>query len=396
MKGLKELKRLIIILILAILVIVGMTYWVYPHYHLARINTEILPRLETLTMGINEAISPNGNWELDITKKRNPNGEIEKETITFTSIDIPFIKYSFSFPGDFRYSDYFPGAMPWVAISWSPDGKSIFFIRFTNRWCVDQQIVMFEEKNGKWDSPYYFQKTEIIEEGVCSYFAWSKDGTQLAMHSRTPTNNGSDDLNITILNKKAEVVRNFLVNTPDNGFGFDFLYWKGTEFLLVNADALAQNNQDNSERLQRATTIYRFSSIEPEKVTHVIDLPRFYQLFGKDPKSNHILLAAFDYISSCAYVVINTDKRIVEENTSLEGACGNSARLVENEVIAFYYYNEPLNKSIAEFWDWTTMTFNEKGVYQSLEILPWQDNLRGFLILRENSNGKKYFDVLRP
>ncbi len=49
-----------------------------------------------------------------------------------------------------------------------------------------------------------------------------------------------------------------------------------------------------------------------------------------------------------------------------------------------------------KLWNWKTMKFVEKGSYEKVQILPWQDALRGFLILVEDEDGKKYFDILRP
>lgn len=395
MKGSKILRRVIILFLLTCLAIIGIYYWGYPLYRLARINTVVLPQLESAYGGINSVISPNGKWGIGFQDINNENGEIEGKVLTFTSIDLPGDITNFNIPSDLFYGDYFPGR-PWVAISWSPSGKSLFLMRSIGKFCNDQHIVMFEENKGKWDGPFYYQKPSD-EFGECYNFSWSDDGTELAVNTRSKNREVTNNLNITILNTRAEVLSQFLVNTPSNANGQDFLYWKGTDFIIVNADFLAKYDPDNQERIRRATTIYIFSSVEPENVIHVIDLPRFYYLLGRDPISNRILMASYSWNdSSCQYSVINIDRRELEKSGELNGLCTTSRRTLDNNWIFFYAFDKTSDKNPALLWDWSSLTFIEKGMYPDLYILPWQDALRGFLVLKTDSNGDQQFDVIRP
>jgi hypothetical protein len=394
MKGLKNILRFISLLILAILVIIGMVYWVYPQYHLARINKVILPRLEHLAWGVNEVISPNGIWGIEISYNRNNSNEIVETIIQFSSIDIPFRKFSFFVPDDYRYIESNFG-MPWVAVSWSPNSKSIFLVQYIHRFCIDQQFVLFNEVNGKWEGPYYY-KTQEPDGSNCYSFSWSDDGTQLAIHTRSLENSDSDELFVTILNTKAEVQQEFSVNSPVNGYGFDYLYWNENKFILINLDPSAHNDQENTERQKQATSIYYFTIDEPENVSHVIDLTRYYIVLGWEPVSSRILMATNEGVTGCEYLVINAESKQVEQNGNYNGLCSVSRQSKDNVNIAFLINDQSSKKSYTQFWNWKTMKFIDKELLANIRILPWQDTLRGFLILRESNNGKEFFDVLRP
>jgi hypothetical protein len=394
LKGSKILRRVIILLLLTCLAIIGIYYWGYPLYRLARINKVILPRLEQVGWGVNQLISPNGKWEIETTYNRDKNDKVGESNIKFSSIDFPFKSYSFSLPDDYQYIDSTFG-MPWVAVSWSPNGKSIFLIKYINRFCIDQKIVLFNEVKGKWEGPYYYKAHEP-DGSICYSFSWSDDGKQLAIHTRSLQNSDPDNLFVTILNTKAEVLQEFSVNTPVNGYGFDYLYWNESKFILINLDPSAHSDQENTERQKQATSIYYFTIDEPEKVSHVIDLTKYYIVIGWEPVSSRILMATNENVAGCEYMVINAVTKQVEQNGHFNGLCGLSHQSKDNIHIVFKIIDQSQKKSNIQFWNWKTMKFIDKGVFTNIRILPWQDALRGFLILRENNNGKKYFDVLRP
>ena len=386
--------KIILLVVVFSLAFAGAYYWGYPQYHLAQINKVILPRVNHLGWGVNEVISPNGIWGIETSYNRNNSNDIVETIIQFSSIDIPFRRFSFSLPDDYQYIETNFG-MPWVAVSWSPNGKSIFLIQYINRFCIDQQIVLFNEVNGKWEGPYYY-KTQEPDGSTCYSFSWSDDGTQLAIHTRSVQNSDPDNLFVTILNTKAEVQQEFSVNSPVNGYGFDYLYWNENKFILINLDPSAHSDQENTERQKQATSIYYFTIDEPENVSHVIDLTRYYFVLGWEPVSSRILMATNENVAGCKYTVINAESKQVEQNGINDGLCGVSRQSKDNVHIAFLI-NDPSSKNLhVQIWNWKIMKFIDKGDLANIRILPWQDTLRGFLILREDNNGKKYFDVLRP
>ncbi len=240
-------------------------------------------------------LSPNGTWEIEVSKNyihTKPEKEVET-TIQLSSIDFPLRKFIFSVPGSFLLINADFG--PFVAQSWSPNGKSFFLAKLRNKFCLDQEIVLFNEVGGKWEGPYHYKPK--TDNSGCYSFSWSADSTQLAKYTRFPKYNSPDDLFVTVLNTKGDSQHEFSVKSPLEGFDFDHrtwhLYWDENKFMMINSGVPIFTDSEES-------TLYRFTSDLPDTLYKVMDMPSYHYVLGWDPTSSRILLVTF-ISNKCEY-----------------------------------------------------------------------------------------------
>lgn len=307
--------------------------------------------------------------------------------MTIKSVDFPFLQASFKYPGKL-FASPFSYSTPFVTNSESPNGKAYFLFKFTGRFCLGPDITMVNEEYGVWKGPHYYNGVSGKAKGDCYGMAWSEDGTELALYARPIENPDEGDLHVIILNQRAERLREFYVKAQGTEYGLDYLYWNGDEFYLNSANSYAQSEEQKPARL------YRFYGRHPEQVTHLVDLPRFFQIIGKDPDSGCILLNSFDRRDTCQTIVFNPDTRKEEKLVEVEGPCFRFSRSQDNRKIALIIKNKDLGMKIY-FWDWQALSYR----YGGTAIRPyffWQNDLGGLLLERKDENGRYYFDVVLP
>jgi hypothetical protein len=387
-------RKLSILFIALVAAGAALYYWGYPQYHLTRINEEILPRNRSEPLEF--WLSPTGTWRIKIADNYEPsNPEKSVETIIqFSSIDLPFKSYAFSVPDTKLYTLW--GDFPTEYQLWSPNGKSLILGKPNGVKCNDQGIVLFNEVGGKWEGPYYYNP--VTDKSHCYGFIWSEDSTQLAIYTIYPDSSASKTILVTILNTKGEIQKEFAISSPASDYRelWD-LYWHEDIFLLIKFQTLPANESDSLKPQSKTTLIYYFAIDKPEKLIHVMDLEGYHDLLGWDPTSRKMVLAS-ESDSGCELKLIEIATKRVEQGGVLDPDCRSHLRLGENsnEYFAYSNWNPNSGQMEVKLWDWKSKNIVDKGTYVKVRVLPWQDSLRGFLILVEDNDGKKYFDVLRP
>jgi hypothetical protein len=344
----------------------------------------LLPYLTSGSSDINwKRISNNGQWFIHgenltpgLYKSERDN---QRTRITFTSVDYPDIRNEFIVSGDldFSYQDRYTNDPE----SNSPGGEG-FLMTKKDKDCLDQDFVVFEENNSHWEGPYYYYG-QPSKNYNCYGITWSEDGSQLAVYDQYI----GGKIHVQIFNKKAELLQQFdirlpLLNKNEKGSVANSLYWNGTDFLFWTSDWTETHNPSR---------FYSFSSLHPEKINHLVDLPGDYHVIGKEPGSNRLLITSFDQ-DNCNTLVFNPDKKQIEKRVTIDTRCRNDERSLDNQRIAVA--NQKDDGDHLLIWDWGTLTFQDKGVIKRL--LSWQSDLQGFLVEKQDNQQKLIFDVIRP
>lgn len=332
--------------------------WVYPAYHTARFNLLMNKTIQTSSSWPVEKISSSdGKWILNVEYFGNKYDDNATRKLIISSVDIPSKDFLFSLTGDYYpMTSFFRNGF---TNSWSPSGDAFFLSSYANKFCLAGNLVIFCEQNGKWNGPYSVDKSLIKESPYplqnCYYMSWSEDGSKLALFTREGEYN-SGRLHVLILDHKANLLQEFYIDVPGNRNGIDFLYWNDTDFLLLISDFYSQSEAADAERKVKASQLYSFSSLEPEKVIHLIDLPRVYQISGKDPDSNRILLSSNKMRGYGEYIVYDLHEKQIIKKQKFPAFFGEGVRTKDNKKIILDYYNRS-EKFHFLSWNWSTLKF---------------------------------------
>jgi hypothetical protein len=358
---------------------------VNPITRLDKINAMLLPYLTSGSSDINwERISNNGQWFIHgenltpgLYKSERDN---QKTRITFKSVDYFNTQNEFMVVGDFDFYGF------------SPDGKSALLEQPEGVRCVNHDFVLFEEDKGQWDGPYFHRQPD--NGNNCYEMQWSEDGSQLAVYSQFLW----DRSHVMIFDKKAQLLQQFDVHKPnvnsdEKSDTASILFWNGTDYVWVMNQTFTNYTQKayTQQAYTQQTQIFAFSSLHPEKITHLLDLPGEYYVIGKEPGSNRLLITSFEQ-DNCNTLVFNPDKKQIEKRVTIDTGCYNEKRSSDNQRIAVV--NQKDDGDHLLIWDWGTLTFQDKGIIKWL--LSWQSDLQGFLVEKQDNQQKLFFDVIYP
>jgi hypothetical protein len=356
-----------------------------PVSHLDRISSILNSYFTRVDKSSREILLKNGQWYVygERIKPDTNASEVNKRKtrIVFTSIDHPDIQNEFIVSGDFGFSDQNWGIDSPASDSSNGEG---FLMPGFKKDCIDQNFVVVDESNGQWNGPYYYGQPSRGDD--CYGITWSEDGSQLAVYDQYIAGKMSEKIHMLIFNKKAELLKQFDIQLlPSNhGFMIKHLSWKGTDFLIWTTD-------DNGSGKQILSRFYSFSSLRPEKITHLVDLAGEYFVIGKEPGSNRLLITSFRQ-GNYNTLVFNPDKKQIEKKISFDTRCYNDERSSDNQKIAIVNQKDDGNHLL--IWNWGTLTFQDKGIIKWL--LSWQSDLQGFLVEKQDNQQKLIFDVIRP
>jgi hypothetical protein len=76
----------------------------------------------------------------------------------------------------------------------------------------------------------------------------------------------------------------------------------------------------------KLSQIFSFSSDNPEGIKEVFSKIGNYQVIGKDPASNRILLVPIAREGECEIIVLNLDTNNVEKNLRFQSTCTSFER----------------------------------------------------------------------
>jgi hypothetical protein len=383
MKGLNKTSKIILLVSLALCTIAVYILLVYPRYHLWRIYSLLKPKLandgEILTSG---ELTQDGNWVInskrtDLTNLNSLfNGEADQSQELFIqAVNNPMLNTQF-----------------WMNARWharlSPNSKSFVMEIGNIRWCPATIFTLYNIVGSKWEGPIIFgDYYSNWQQGFqpCSSTTWSQDGTNLALYSR-PTGN-PDNVSIQILDQEGRLLQNFAVHAPAVEGGIDYLYWNGTDFILVNrADFHPEGQKDIS-------FVYSFSSLEPEKVVRLDYLPMTssYEIWGRDFRTDRILIAEND--SEMKLIIYRLAENAIEKEVIHKEPCWFRARSLDNLWIWAQCGGLGQVQHLY-LWDWGKLEFIDKGIAE--KVIGWQEDIQGLLVLNRNENGKIIMDVIKP
>lgn len=332
---------------------------------------------------------PNSKWVLDYEYIEYQNVKPNKNPhsiITFLSTEKENERTSFLIPGkNYIEQSFF---IFWSPDSISPNGKSAFLTRYINYECMDKQIIMFSEEEGEWNGPYYFGKSSETGD-ECYQMVWSEDGTKLALYTRV-FKNKIQILHIILLDNKANLLQEFDVDISLNYSGVDYLYWNDIDFVLLTVDYYSQFESAGPERRTKSSQLYSFSSLEPEKVVHHLDFPRVYQILGKDPDSNRILLSSYEREGYSDFIVYDLSERRIIKQQKYPAIFGESTRTMDNDKIILGYQSNSYETNFLS-WNWKTLTFTElSAVADDGLFCGWSNLFKSFFYIETTVNSEQY------
>jgi hypothetical protein len=316
----------------------------------------------TSSRPVEKVSSSDGKWILNVEyfgKKYDANAT---RKLIISSVDIPSRDFSFSLTGDYYpMISFFRNGF---TNSWSPSGDAFFLSSYENKFCLAGNLVIFSKKNGKWNGPFSIDESLIKESPYplqnCYYMSWSEDGSKLALFTREGEYN-SGRLHVLILDHKANLLQEFYIDVPGNKNGIDFLYWNDTDFILLISDFYSQSEAADPERKAKASQLYSFSSQEPQKVIHLIDLPQVYQISGKDPGSNRVLLSSNLMRGFGEYIVYDLNEKKIIKQQKFPAFFREGVRTMDNKKIVLDYSNRS-EKIHFLSWNWNTLKFKELDI----------------------------------
>ncbi len=339
--------------------------------------------------------SSDGKWILNVEYFRNKYDANATRKLIISSVDIPTKDLSFSLTGDFYPS--IPIFDKGFTNSWSPSGDAFFLSSYENKFCLAGNLVIFSEQNGKWNGPFSIDES-LIKKPLyplpnCYYMSWSEDGSKLALFTREGEYN-SGRLHVLILDHKANLLQEFYIDVPGNKNGIDFLYWNDTDFILLISDFYSRSEAAPPERKAKASQLYSFSSLEPEKVAHLIDLPRVYEISGKDPDSNRILLNSLEWRGCSEYIVYDLGIKQIIKQQKYPAHLTQSARTKDNKKIILGYYSKSEKKYFYS-WNWDTLEFERLDITSRGGFFTGYSTILNSFIYMEKDQKSGHYSLIR-
>lgn len=321
-------------------------------------------------------ISPNGKWYFK---------SVQKSQIEITSIDNPSKPLLYSLPNGLGvWNNYWSFNSEGIAFSFITDD-------FQNLGFHPNDVAIFNFVKGVWQGPFVFAASHYYPKDRGINFGWANDNEHLFVYPRLPDKDGN--INIIVLDKYAQVIQNYYIKTD-------------IPTIINNYDAFGSRFNTDLTQLENeifisffhqgynsiSTDFYYFSSEKPGKVEHLFHFDGFCYLIGKDRNGNVYFsrILSLDVDKSIFVIYDLPTKRIIA-NSEVDMRIGPT-----KNTILYPVHNKFILESMDKIYllDIQNMKLTNMGDFY--DVIGWNTELKGYLILKENEEGELYLSLLKP